>query len=886
VSRLLQPGDRIGIYRIVECLGEGGMGEVYKAHDEKLNRSVAIKILFGNLSDAAARQRFQREAQTASSLNHPHILTVHDAAEIDGRQYLVTEFVDGGTLRDWMREGSRSWRDIVELLTGVADALATAHEAGIVHRDIKPENILVGRGGYAKLADFGLAKLLEGHGPQSTDDTLTVGRTRAGLMVGTIAYMSPEQAVGRPVDARSDIFSFGIVLYELLAGQRPFSGATDVDVLHGIVNRAAPPLPQSVPAGLRLAIEKALEKNPADRYQTMRDLAVDLRRLVRTTDAIALEVRRRRALPAFAVAIAFALVGVGAFLLIRRSERSVAVPRAEYTPLTSFADAVVSPALSPDGRMLTYIRGDSTFVARGEIYIQMLPDGEPVQLTNDGKQKMSPVFSPDGSRIAYTVANESSKWDTWTVPVLGGEPRQFIVNASGLTWRPGAGTSSPHVLFSEHTGEGIHMVLTTASEGRLDPRRVYAPPTTSGMAHRSSISPDGRSVLVVEMGSGWLPCRLVPFDGSGAATVVGPPSASCTDAAWSPDGQWMYFSANTGNGFHIWRQKLGDRTAEQITAAAATEEQGVALFPDGRSLVTSVGSEQNTVWLHDSRGDRQITSQGYAYTPKLSPDGRRLYYMLRSGVSTRSWVSGALWESDLESGQRARLFPDFLIEDYSLSPDGSRVVFSALTADGPSTLWLGALDQRVAPQRLSDVRSSRAVFGPDGAIYFVQSAMPERGFFYRIRPDGTGLQKLLDDRVTFVYGLTADGKWAALWKGAGVIVTPVTGGGAPIALCAACGTVGAESRGVTPPVVSWAPSGKYLYLHSAWATRETYAIPLREGQLLPSLPAGGLHSVEEIATLPGSQRIPQLRAFMGDDPSVYVFLRATPQRNIYRVPVS
>jgi hypothetical protein len=346
----------------------------------------------------------------------------------------------------------------------------------------------------------------------------------------------------------------------------------------------------------------------------------------------------------------------------------------------------------------------------------------------------------------------------------------------------------------------------------------------------------------------------------------------------------MYFSANTGNGFHIWRQKVGERLAKQVTATAATEEQGVAVFPDGRSLVTSIGSEQNTVWLHDSRGDRQITSQGYAYQPRLSPDGKHLYYLLRSGTSTNTWVSGALWVSDLESGQRARLFPDFLIEDYGLSRDGSRVVFSALAAGEPSTLWVGALDQSSAPRRLADVTSSRAVFGPDDAIYFVQSAMPERGFLYRINPDGTGLQKLLTDRMTFLYGLSADGKWAALWKGQGVVLAPLAGG-PPIELCEACGTVGAESRGVTPPVMSWARNGKYLYMHSAWLTRETFAIPLGEGQIVPKLPNGGIRSVEDIAALPGAQRIPQLRAFMGDDPSVYVFMRALTQRNIYRVPV-
>src|SRR5436190_5334889 len=205
------PGTTIGVYRLEQPLGEGGMGTVYRATDHKLNRAVAIKFLSADLADPSARRRFQREAQLASSLNHPHILTVHDADEFEGRQYLVTELVGGGTLRDWIKAGGHDWHDVVETLTGVADALATAHEAGILHRDIKPENILLTRSGYAKLADFGLAKLCEVAVPE---DAATVAdmRTRAGVVVGTAPYMSPEQVIGRRLDQRGDIFSFGTVV--------------------------------------------------------------------------------------------------------------------------------------------------------------------------------------------------------------------------------------------------------------------------------------------------------------------------------------------------------------------------------------------------------------------------------------------------------------------------------------------------------------------------------------------------------------------------------------------------------------------------------------------------------------------------------------------------
>jgi serine/threonine protein kinase len=257
------------------------MGVVYKAEDTELGRKVAIKFLSASVADAAGRRRFQREAQMASSLNHPHILTVYDAGEFEGRQYLVTEFLDGGTLTDWARRQKRQWREIVDLLAGVADGLAAAHAANILHRDIKPGNVLVTKSGYAKLADFGLAKLVEGVTPDEAALTLTEEATRPGVIMGTIAYMSPEQASGRPVDARGDIFSFGVLLYELVAGHRPFPGATDLEVLQTIIHGPPRPLGEEVPPMLRMAVEKTLEKDPGDRYQSMREIVVDLKRFTR-----------------------------------------------------------------------------------------------------------------------------------------------------------------------------------------------------------------------------------------------------------------------------------------------------------------------------------------------------------------------------------------------------------------------------------------------------------------------------------------------------------------------------------------------------------------------------------------------------------------------------
>jgi Tol biopolymer transport system component len=343
----------------------------------------------------------------------------------------------------------------------------------------------------------------------------------------------------------------------------------------------------------------------------------------------------------------------------------------------------------------------------------------------------------------------------------------------------------------------------------------------------------------------------------------------------------MYVAANAGDGFHIWRQRFPDGRPEQITSGV-TEEHGIAFFPDG-SFATSIGEEQNTVWLHDVDGDRQITQRGYAYQPRLSPDGKQLYYMLRSGVSRTSFVKAELHVVDLQSGENQRLFPDFSsIEDYGLSPDGRQIVFTSALEGGASTIWVGS---GTAPHRLPDVESTRAVFGPDGNVYFVEGGITGRGQLSRIKPDGSGLERLARDPARYLYDVSPDGKWGAVWTTGEDIKLYSLEGRPAISVCSFCGTVGAEKRGVTPPALTWSRSGKYLYLHAAWTSRETYVIPLLAGEVLPPLPPEGLQTIEQIPKLRGAQPVPQERAFMSDDPSVYTFMRNTTRRNIYRVPV-
>jgi TolB-like protein len=276
----IEPGIHIGPYCVGRLLGRGGMGVVYEARDGRLNRQVAIKFLLPERLHAAARQRFRREAQLASSLNHPHILTVYDTGNHAGSPYLVTELVNGGTLEQWLTGKPLPWREVAEFLYGVADALAAAHSANILHRDIKPSNVLLNRSGHAKLADFGLARPAN-----ATDSCAGEGAlvTRADMLLGTPAYMSPEQISGRGIDARTDIFAFGVVLYELLAGRRPFVGDTAVDIMHAVTHERPAALPPEIPAALRTIAEKAIEKDPNERYQSMRDLAIDLKRILRKT---------------------------------------------------------------------------------------------------------------------------------------------------------------------------------------------------------------------------------------------------------------------------------------------------------------------------------------------------------------------------------------------------------------------------------------------------------------------------------------------------------------------------------------------------------------------------------------------------------------------------
>jgi len=889
-------GQTLGHYRIDTKLGEGGMGVVYRAMDTHLDRAVAIKVLQQEATASPERKRrFVQEAKAASALNHPNIVHIYDISSSGGTDFIAMEFVPGKTLDQLIGKNGLPLRDTLRYSVQIADALARAHAAGIVHRDLKPGNIIVGEDGRVKLLDFGLAKLTEKIADDSDAATATMNaheqpQTEEGTIVGTVAYMSPEQAEGRKVDGGSDIFSFGSVLYEMVTGHRAFEGATKISTLSAILHKEPKPageIAPNTPAELGKIISRCLRKDSERRAHSMADVRLALEELrddsesgkLSSTAATAMAANAR---PPVRPVLRFTASVLGATALLALaasiwwSERRRSAPaRTDWVQITNFADSVSQPALSPDGRMLTFVRGPKTFFGPGQIYVKMLPSGDPVQLTHDDTLKMSPAFSPDGSKIAYSTIGPSA-WDTWVVPVLGGEPRLWLPNASGLVW-----FGKSQLLFSEIKDRHFHMAIVTAEGSRAGSRDLYIPPHERGMAHRSYPSPDGKLILVVEMDEKGTfgPCRLIPMDGNSQGKQVGPLGAPCTFAAWSPDAVWMYFSSSAGGVFHTWRQRFPDGQPEQITSGP-TEEEGIAMAPDGRSFLTTVGARQSTVWVHDSRGDRQISLEGYAFQPKFTPDGRKLLYRIRTGTSSE------LWAADLDSNHTEPLLPgipvglspgpSFWIPDYDISPDGRRLVFSSPDREGKLRLWLSPLDRHSPPLQIPNVEGEMPLFGPSGEIFF-RKVEGTSAFLDSVQEDGTGLRRAAESQVVGLFHAYPDHKWLLIGTAAeGETVFPTRGG------------VSLSTHLHPPQWVSWTGDGKHLFVSGESEGASTaYVLPLSPGQVLPDsiARAKSFPSQEELAKLPGVRILPVGDVEPGPTADIYAFTREAVQRNLYQIPV-
>ena len=705
----LTAGACLGPYRIESKLGEGGMGEVFRALDTRLGRAVAIKITQERFS-----ARFDREARAISSLNHPGICTLYDV----GPNYLVMELVEGETIAARLKSGPLPVKTALLYGSQIVAALAEAHGKGVVHRDLKPANIMIANSGI-KVLDFGLAK-------SGQDETVTASH----MVMGTPAYMAPEQREGKPADVRSDIYSFGCVLYEMLTGARV--GSARRRISSGKLERI---------------VSRCLEVEPGRRWQSAAELEREL--------AGARGIAKPWRVIAAAVAAAALLTLVGLVWRFGGPHRPV-TSASEYIQLTNFNDSATAPALSPDGHMVAFFRGGAYFLGTGQIYVKLLPDGESKQLTFDSDGKYDPVFTADASRVAYTrLSMSAGRFDTWTVPVLGGPPTRLMVNAAGLSW-----IGPDRVLFSEvMAGTMLHMGIVTAKESRAEERPIYFPVHERAMAHYSWLSPDRNWVLIVEMSSSqtWQRCRVAPMERNSPGVQVGPQGA-CTAAAWSPDGRWMYLNVAVDGSTHLWRQPWGHGAPqgdpEQITFGP-TEEEGLAVAADGKSLIASVGVRLSSVWTHDAAGTHAVSLEGSARLPWLSPDGKRLYYLLRKNTS--SDVS-ELWRRDLLSGKSDPVLTDQRIVDYDISRDEARVAFTVRMRD-ESQIFLAAAD-RSSPPRLVVRGGDQVSFGA-GQLFFRQVG-GKADYLARVQEDGSGLTRVLETKTTEVDGVSPDGEWATI----------------------------------------------------------------------------------------------------------------------------
>jgi serine/threonine protein kinase len=809
-------GRTISHYRITRKLGAGGMGEVYLADDLALSRQVALKLLPSeHTQDAERLRRFRQEARAASALNHPNILTIHEVGEADGRHFIATEFVDGESLRATLtRSGRLETREALRVAAQVASALAAAHQAGIVHRDIKPENVMLRPDGYAKVLDFGIAKLTQPAGGDG-GETGPTPETASGMVLGTTAYMSPEQATGGKVDPRSDIFSFGALLYELVAGAPAFQRATPMETVAAIIAREPAPLPAGVPADLGRLILRCLRKDPTRRYQTMADLKVALED---TQEEPGITARRRSQLLRWTGAALVLFTLAGAFLLWRRpwSGRGPAEAVAAV-PLTTLPGITRYPSFSPDGDRVAFTWSGG-HQDNPDVYVQQIGSGSPFRLTADSANDFNPAWSPDGRWIAFLRSHaEAGRSEVRLVPALGGPERKLgeIVIRGGLSTTPPYLAWCPDtscLVVTDSPGESQPDALFVLSFETGEKRQLTHPgPPAAGDVH-PAISPDGRSLVFRRMAGLFVgELYLLPLANGMAAT--GDPrrlTIAALDAqhpAWLPNGREILFSAHSS----LWRLStagapgaparlpfVGEyglmpavshpargrdsrlvyvrsfddgniwRIQTPAPGAAATEPPALAIAstrledmpqfsPDGgRVAFTSDRSGDWEIWHTDPDGANpvQLTFMAAAAAgyPHWSPDGERIAF--------HSNVDGQ-WEIYVvpAAGGKARNLTAHPAADAmpSYSRDGRWIYFGSTRAGGTQeTIWKMPASGGEAVQ-VTRTTGHAPQESPDGADLYYVDALDRPAALWRVPVPGGTPAKVLDGVVLANYAVLPGG---------------------------------------------------------------------------------------------------------------------------------
>jgi len=569
-------GQTLGPYQIEEKLGEGGMGVVYRARDTRLDRPVAVKVLRAEtIADPDRKRRFIQEARAASSLNHPNIVTIYDIGVENGVDYIAMEYIAGRTLDACFGRQGSPLAEALKYALQIVDVLVKAHGAGIIHRDLKPANIMVTAEGLVKVLDFGLAKLAERAGDDQL--TQTLGRaplTEAGAIIGTAAYMSPEQAQGRPLDSRSDLFSFGAVLYEMIAGRRPFQGDNKMSLLTALLRDEPAPLRQvqeGTPAELDRIVSRCLRKDPDRRFQTAADLKVALLEIKEESESGRLRApvtapgRPRRRLWIAAPLLVAATAAV-TWWVVRPPPP---VPTPVLTRLTSDAGLTTDPDFSANGSLMAFA-SDRGGEGNLDIWVQPLPGGEALRITRHQSDDRQPAFSPDGARIAFR--SERDGGGIWVIPALGGTERLLARQGREPRFSP----------------DGQWLAYVVGNRGVS--RKTYIIPAAGGtptpvqpafsFVSNPVWSPDGKKLLFTGTSEGAVEAWVVPIP-DGPAVRTGAFEAlrrrhltSPLPARWVAAGNYVIFSARLGDTTNLWRLAISPRTGkvtgepERLTSGA------------------------------------------------------------------------------------------------------------------------------------------------------------------------------------------------------------------------------------------------------------------------------------------------------------------------------
>ena len=732
-------GQTLGHYSVLSALGVGGMGEVYLARDMKLDRKVALKLLQQQYtSDAARIRRFEREARAASALNHPNIITIYEIDQIESRHFIAAEFVDGKTLRELLSGGRIAAKDAVEIAIQAASALSAAHRVGIVHRDIKPENVMWRRDGYVKVLDFGLVKLIEQSGALERTNASEgdIGKTNPGAVLGTVRYMSPEQALGQEVDSRSDLFSLGVVLYELLTGAPPFKGAQPAGVLDAIVHYNAAPLTQIRPdlhSELERIVGRALEKDRDLRYQTANDLRADLKRLQRDLDsslrvAGASKSGARTAPaapispifegatssvgwklkgPLAATAMVLLILLVAAVTVIWRlwtGEKTQASPwgNATQMQITDFPGEELFPSLSPNGKEIVFARRNTD--GNLDIWRQHVGGSKADNLTPDHHDDdTQPAFSPDGGLIAFRSEREGGG-----IYVMGASGESPVCLTRGLAFHPTWAPGGKEVIFTEE-------IIGDPRNRGLGPRKLWAVntktlerrPIADHDIAQPSWSPNGHRIAYWgQRENAQRDIWTMPAQG-GKPEPVTDDAATDWNPIWAPDGKHLYFSSDRTGAMNLWRVPIDERTGKtlgkpELVPTPSAFSQHISFSADGKQLA-----------FVDLRPRFRLVRVAFDPTREA----------LTGEVSI---ITETSWR----------------IHYLDVSPDGSLLAYNS-TVGAREDLYLIKTDGSAQPQKLTDDDDKDRFprWSPDGKrIAFFSNRSGQRWQIWMINRDGSGRQ--------------------------------------------------------------------------------------------------------------------------------------------------